>query len=510
MPGPGSAGVAEVSVLIFRRILCISALFSLFSCVSTQKLDMPAYDKGWDVSVTSALQEAHSALQESREPAERATQAVYLSAALLAMNANRPALYYARLADDEFNRSESIDYDQLLESIRILYGLEQLELAQSQTGLFLDSLTLSGDSPLQARYLGKILAMAFAIEQVDTDEYRRISDRILFIGDAGIRAEALQDTLILMWQYDVPGDITGLVQHAIAAAAGIKEPVVQAAAFLHLAGLVNQLKRPVSGVDVQQLVRRGMGLWRGADLWMIDRKSAAMAVRGSLMALQGDLLPEILAGVPGDSARVEILASQADWFLQNGMRQEAALLAGMAQEYIEAIDSDELRAVAYSRVAKVLLLLEQPDVAFAAVESAINTGTRFWYTSWEAAYAVCRVYAAGGRVDDLVQIASDQREPLNQLKVYLSLYADVPEKEMEQLHGTLLGEVPFLVRRVGWSRIDQYYYLLEKVINRAAERGDTALLAELRAIRPPQDIHVYVSARYAHAVQSRSSRSLYR
>ncbi|AFG36753.1 hypothetical protein [Spirochaeta africana] len=483
-----------------RLIVLLVSLAVFSGCATQVEIQRPAEQRGWDDSVNAALEDAHQQLQQARDPGLQVQQALQLADAYIAMGAESEASHYAQFANRIIVQHELPLYDQTLDLIRVLYALGQEQTADRRLQEMLDRLTLSGDEPLQGEYLVLLLELVFQLEEPSADLFRRVTDRVLFIGDAQIRSSVLRETIRLMWQASFSGDVTGIVQHAIAATSGIEDRVAQAAGYLHLSGLIHALGRQITGVDAQELAQRGMRIWRQADLWSIERDSAAMAVRGSMLSGNTAVLEEILNGIPGNQARVEILVTQAYWLAAQGLRDPAAVALEYAGRYVGAVDSPELRAAGMAGIALGQQLIGDPDAAAAGLRSAADTAVRYWNTNPEAAYAAARVLAERGEPDAVLGIAGDQRDPLNQAAVYLRLYAEMGETGLSRIDGLILRELPFVLRRIGWSRSNQLPELVAQVVVRAAERGDTALLAELRAIRPPQELQVMIEARYAQAL----------
>ncbi|MFW6363062.1 MAG: hypothetical protein ACOC0D_04370 [Spirochaeta sp.] len=481
-------------------VMCIAAAVLLASCATDVEVQRPVQQRGWDDSVRAALEDAHQNLQQTRDLPLRARQALWIAETYLAMNAVAEAEHYTLIARNIIQESEEPLYPQTLHLIRLSYALERIDIAEQFLQSMLDSLTLSGDESLQGDYLIQLLDLVFSLEDPDADVFRRITDRVLFIGDPAIRSEVLRITIRHIWQESFEGDVTGIVQHAIAATAGIEDQVAQAAGFVHLSGLTGALGRPVTGVDPGQLMRRGMSIWRGADLWSIDRDTAAIAVRGSMLGRSTGILDEILLGIPGNNARVEILTEQAYWFSRFQLDDIAAEILDYADRHAEETDSGELEAAGLAKIALGRYLAGDSQQAGQLLPAAEAAADRYWHTDANAAYAAARIYAETGQVNRIAEVAGDQRDPLDQVRVYLRLYNELSPEALQQGSSLILREVPFLLRRIGWSRSNQLPELVQQAVIRAAERGDTAFIAELRAIRPPQELEVFIDARYAHAL----------
>lgn len=490
---------------VIRRLLVMTVLLAFAGCATEVALQQPTVRRGWDDSVLAALDDAHQRLQQVRDPEQRISQALHIADALFEMEALEAADHYAQIAFRTLQQSEYPLFDQAVTLIRVLYALDQTAQADRLLQSTLDTLTLSGNEPLQGQYLTRILQLVFSLDEPTADQFRRITDRVLFIGDPGIRSQVLRETIQLMWQANFSGDVTGIVQHAIAATSGVDDRVAQAAGFIHLASLIELLNQPIAGVDAEQIRARGLRIWRDANLWSIGQLSAATAVQGSMLTARAELLEEVLAGIPGNVARVEILTKQAFWYIETGLLDQAERLVEYAAQFSRAIDSAELRAGAVAQIGLVHQLLDDPATAQRRIEEAAAMSPRYWHTNPAAAYAAGRVLIENGQFGRAVQLIGSQRDPVHQVEAYLRLYSELDDDTLAQSQSLLLRELPFLLRRIGWSRSNHLPDLVQQTIIRAARRGDTALIAELRSIRPPQEMQVLLDSRYAQAMLERGA-----
>ncbi|GAB6090173.1 tetratricopeptide repeat protein [Spirochaeta dissipatitropha] len=484
--------------------IIITAALILSSCATQAELQRPGVNRRWDDSVAASFDDAHVLLQSSRDLNERSRYALHLSRSYEQLGAHSEALHYARIAERSLRQLDEPAYDVSIELIHILFDLEQISEAERELQLTLDSLTLSGDENLQGEYLSRIIQLIFSLDDITGDQFRRVTDRVLFIGDPRIRSSVLQETIFHMWQVSFSGDVTGIVQHAIAASSGVPDRLTQSAGLIYLSGLVGKLSQPVSGVDPVQLRNRGLRIWRESDLWTIDRNVALLAVRGSILSGHRVVLEELLSSVPGNSARAEILLQEAEWFLRYSDADSALFLLQEAQRYASSIDSDELKSIAYVRLALLNVEMGHEETAVDLIREARQLSPRYWLSNTDAAYAMAVLFARESDTAGIAEVISSLRDPVDQAQVYLELYSGLDDSLLDSVGAVILREVPFLLRRINWSRNSLLGAELSSAVIRAAGRGDTAFVAELRSIRPPQDLQVLIESRYAQALQIRA------
>ncbi len=511
-----------------RTMLIIGALFlSAVSCITNNSIENPGLDRGWDQAVSGALQDAHDLLVRIQDPLIQIDSAVQLSWALFDMGAVEESEYYLSYAvvwcseqlqeqiEEKQSAEEAVQIDERdrrlwdasVSLISQLFRLEKPEKAEQIITPLLDLLTLSGESSLQADYFYRILDIVLSSGQGDAHLYRQITDRILFISDSAMRAETLRRTLERMWQIGIKGDVSSLAQHAAAALSGMDERVPQAAGMLYLAGILRLMDQSVRGLESDRLMDRGIGLWRSADMWAVEKNNAALATRGGLLTGRDTFVNEVLTSLPGAIARIDILLDQAGWFASSGLPQQARSLLQRVENEIASLPELAANPALYSLQIRLALGWQQlgnMQAVEAIAAASASWREIFWYDQPETALALCQILAAGvpptQANERIAAVIAALRSPEDRALVYTRLYVLAPASQLDFLQSLVLRELPFLLRRVDWGSKNQFSQDIEGLIRRAAQRGDTALLAELRSIRPPEAHRVGIEARYAHAL----------